>query len=186
MTASHRSLLSAALCIAILTGALGGDEGEPAFSQESANKNHPAELPRFPLKDAVESHKTIASGRASVSNWRPPSRSCRSPVAIDFDEDGRLYVAEFPEYNQYANPKYTEGPYSPAGRHRWRQCVRQEHAFCRPSSDGHGRCLLGRRRLRRLGARSALPQGHKRRRQGRRAPGCLHRASAATRRARGC
>ena len=25
----------------------------------------------------------------------------RSPVAIDFDEDGRLYVAEFPEYNQY-------------------------------------------------------------------------------------
>ena len=28
----------------------------------------------------------------------------RSPVAMDFDEDGRLYVAEFPEYNQYANP----------------------------------------------------------------------------------
>ena len=27
----------------------------------------------------------------------------RSPVAIDFDEDGRLYVAEFPEYNQYAD-----------------------------------------------------------------------------------
>ena len=29
----------------------------------------------------------------------------RSPVAIDFDEDGRLYVAEFPEYNQSADPK---------------------------------------------------------------------------------
>ena len=29
----------------------------------------------------------------------------RSPVAIDFDEDGRLYVVEFPEYNQYANTK---------------------------------------------------------------------------------
>ena len=28
----------------------------------------------------------------------------RSPVAMDFDENGRLYVAEFPEYNQYANP----------------------------------------------------------------------------------
>jgi putative membrane-bound dehydrogenase-like protein len=26
----------------------------------------------------------------------------RSPVAIDFDEDGRVYVAEFPEYNQQA------------------------------------------------------------------------------------
>src|SRR5204863_5647836 len=30
----------------------------------------------------------------------------RSPVAIDFDEDGRLFVAEFPEYNQYANPAF--------------------------------------------------------------------------------
>ena len=29
----------------------------------------------------------------------------RSPVAIDFDEDGRLYVAEFPEYNDYADPR---------------------------------------------------------------------------------
>ena len=28
----------------------------------------------------------------------------RSPVAMDFDENGRLYVVEFPEYNQYANP----------------------------------------------------------------------------------
>ncbi|MBN9122917.1 MAG: HEAT repeat domain-containing protein [Planctomycetes bacterium] len=28
----------------------------------------------------------------------------RSPVAMDFDENGRLFVAEFPEYNQYANP----------------------------------------------------------------------------------
>ena len=29
----------------------------------------------------------------------------RSPVAIDFDEDGRVYVAEFPEYNQSADTK---------------------------------------------------------------------------------
>src|SRR5262245_35868211 len=28
----------------------------------------------------------------------------RSPVALDFDENGRLFVVEFPEYNQYANP----------------------------------------------------------------------------------
>ena len=26
----------------------------------------------------------------------------RSPIAIDFDEDGRLYVIEYPEYNDYA------------------------------------------------------------------------------------
>jgi putative membrane-bound dehydrogenase-like protein len=28
----------------------------------------------------------------------------RSPVAMDFDENGRLFVAEFPEYNLYAHP----------------------------------------------------------------------------------
>ena len=33
----------------------------------------------------------------------------RSPVAIDFDEDGRLYVAEFPEYNQYGVAKRDAG-----------------------------------------------------------------------------
>src|SRR5207247_6061159 len=26
-----------------------------------------------------------------------------SPVALDFDEDGRLYIVEYPEYNQYAS-----------------------------------------------------------------------------------
>jgi putative membrane-bound dehydrogenase-like protein len=29
----------------------------------------------------------------------------QSPVAIDFDENGRIYVAQFPEYNQYASDK---------------------------------------------------------------------------------
>ena len=29
----------------------------------------------------------------------------RSPVAMDFDEKGRLYVIEFRDYNQFANPK---------------------------------------------------------------------------------
>lgn len=32
----------------------------------------------------------------------------RSPVAMDFDENGRLFVVEFPEYNQYANPGSNE------------------------------------------------------------------------------
>ena len=107
MTASHRSLLSAALCIAILTGALGGDEGEPAFSQETANKNHPADLPRFPFKNAAELRRAISVRPGFRVQLAAAEPLVRSPVAIDFDEDGRLYVAEFPEYNQYANPKYT-------------------------------------------------------------------------------
>src|SRR5882724_6536015 len=31
---------------------------------------------------------------------RPSRRFKSTPVALDFDEDGRLYVAEFPEFNQ--------------------------------------------------------------------------------------
>src|SRR4051812_44979171 len=29
----------------------------------------------------------------------------RSPVAMDFDENGRLYVVELRDYNQFVNPK---------------------------------------------------------------------------------
>ena len=43
--------------------------------------------------------------RAFTLSSPPPSRCLRSPVAMDFDEDCRLYVAEFPEYNQYADSK---------------------------------------------------------------------------------
>ena len=74
----------------------------------------------------------------------------RSPVAMDFDEDGRLYVAEFPEYNEYAAKK-------PHGK----GCIRlledtdgdgvydKSTLFAANVPIGDGRRLLGRRRLRR-------------------------------------
>src|SRR5207248_3874964 len=40
----------------------------------------------------------------------------RSPVAMDFDENGRLYVAEFPEYNQYADADRGRGQQARAQR----------------------------------------------------------------------
>ena len=93
----------------------------------------------------------------------------QSPVACDWDEDGRLYVVELPEYNAYAATK-------PHGRGR---------VVCLEDTDGDGvmdkrtvfadnldyptgviccgggvyvGCCPG----------LALPQGHRRRRQGRR------------------
>ena len=77
----------------------------------------------------------------------------RSPVAMDFDEDGRLYVAEFPEYNQYADTKpHGVGCIRLLEDTRRRRRLRQEHALRRQRADGDGRRLLGRRRVRRVGA----------------------------------
>ena len=73
--------------------------------KDSANKDYSAELPPTPLKDARESQKMFAVRPGFRVELAAAEPLLRSPVAMDFDEDGRLYVAEFPEYNQYADTK---------------------------------------------------------------------------------
>ncbi len=68
---------------------------------ESADKDYGAELPRFPMKSPAESQRAIVVRPGFRVELVAAEPLLRSPVAIDFDEDGRLYVAEFPEYNQY-------------------------------------------------------------------------------------
>ena len=113
MTTSGTTLFAAALFTAFLTGALRGDDDRPAQSHAAGSEDGAAQLPRFPLKDAAESQRAITVRPGFRVELVAAEPLLRSPVAIDFDEDGRLYVAEFPEYNQYANPK-------PSGR----GCVR--------------------------------------------------------------
>ncbi len=63
-----------------------------------------AELPKIkPLEpaDALKAFDVPPGFRVELVAAEP---LLRSPVAMDFDENGRLFVAEFPEYNQYANP----------------------------------------------------------------------------------
>ena len=56
---------------------------------------------------------------------------------MDFDEDGRLYVAEFPEYNEYAGHEAPrQGLHPPAGGHRRRRRLRQEHPLRRRRAAG--------------------------------------------------
>ena len=56
----------------------------------------------------------------------------QSPVACDFDEDGRLYVAELPEYNQYAATQPArQGPRRRPRRHRRRRRHGQAHGLRR-------------------------------------------------------
>ena len=145
---------------------------------DPADKDYAAELPRIPPKEPAEATRQrirrpgpgfrVETGRRRAARARP--------VAIDFDEDGRLFVAEFPEYNQYANKKpqaraasaCSKTPTATAATTR----APSSPTTCRSAVR---RRLLGRRRLRRRRAGPALPQGHRRRRQGRRAPDGLHR-----------
>ncbi len=75
-------------------------------AQDSKDKDYAAELPRIPPKSPAESQKCFQLRPGFRIELVAAEPHVQSPVAIDFDEDGRMYVAEFPEYNQYANPKF--------------------------------------------------------------------------------
>jgi putative membrane-bound dehydrogenase-like protein len=80
----------------------------------SGAADYSAEMPRVPPKTPAES--------AAAAVLRPGFRLelvaaeplLQSPVALAFDEDGRMYVVEYPEYNQYAGK-------TPHGRGRVRR-----------------------------------------------------------------
>ena len=56
------------------------------------------------IKTPAESHAAIVPWPGFRVDLVAAEPLIRSPVAVEFDEDGRLYVAEYPEYNQYAGP----------------------------------------------------------------------------------
>ena len=87
---------------------LAGDAGQNKQVKDGKDKDYAAELPRVPAtepKDALQTFKLAAGFKLELVASEP---AIRSPVAVDFDEDGRMYVAEFPEYNQHGNPKFKE------------------------------------------------------------------------------
>jgi putative membrane-bound dehydrogenase-like protein len=105
MTDLRTPLLITALLMTATAGVIHGDDDKPSQKKDSASKDYSAELPRIPLKTATESQKAFAVRPGFHVELAAAEPLLRSPVAMDFDEDGRLYVAEFPEYNQYANTK---------------------------------------------------------------------------------
>ncbi len=76
--------------------------GDPQIGDLSAEL--PRILPKEP-KDAIETFKIAPGFRIELVACEP---LIRSPVAIDFDESGRLFVAEFPEYNLHDDPNFKE------------------------------------------------------------------------------
>src|SRR5215468_9205736 len=76
------------------------DPGKNAKPGYRADKDYASELPPIPPKSPAESLKAfrLRSGfRIELAAAEP---LLASPVALDFDEQGRLYVAEFLEFNQ--------------------------------------------------------------------------------------
>src|ERR1700719_2735164 len=99
------SLLRAGVGMLILLSGLlplagGGDK--------KGGKDYAAELPRIAPKEPGEAIKTIVVAPGFHVELVAAEPLIRSPVAIDFDEDGRMFVAEFPEYNQIDNPNFRE------------------------------------------------------------------------------
>ncbi|HMC66572.1 MAG TPA: PVC-type heme-binding CxxCH protein, partial [Gemmataceae bacterium] len=104
----HRVILSVLVMLlsvpAVFTNAETGKEKAPA--KDSAEKDYSAELPRILPKTPAESLKCIQLRPGFRIELVAAEPLVQSPVAIDFDEDGRMFVVEYPEYNQYANKNY--------------------------------------------------------------------------------
>ncbi len=73
--------------------------------KDSADKDYSAELPKIAPKSPEESLNAMrlkAGFHAEIVAAEP---LIRSRMAMDFDEIGRAFVVELPEYNQYASSK---------------------------------------------------------------------------------
>ncbi len=97
----HRKLplVAAFVGIALAFAGLGADE--PPAKKDTKEPDYAAELPRVPLKTPEESRASFVPRPGFRVELAAAEPLLRSPVALDFDEDGRLYVAEFAEYNDY-------------------------------------------------------------------------------------
>lgn len=73
-----------------------------AFSQPPTIDELAAKLPRVPGKSPSESAAAIVTHPDFEVQLVAAEPLVRDPVAVDFDERGRMYVVELPEYNGYA------------------------------------------------------------------------------------
>jgi putative membrane-bound dehydrogenase-like protein len=71
-----------------------------------ADKDYAADLPRIAPKTPAEALKTFRLRPGFRIELIAAEPLIHSPVALDIDENGRVFVVEYPEYNQYARKDY--------------------------------------------------------------------------------
>jgi putative membrane-bound dehydrogenase-like protein len=81
---------------------------QPAASGEKKIGDLGPQLPRIAPKEPKDAVKTFAIAPGFRIELVASEPLIRSPVALDFDEDGRLYVAEYPEYNLHNDATFKE------------------------------------------------------------------------------
>ena len=89
---------------AVIASAVAGWEASAAEKDDAPAVDYSGELPRIPPRetdDALQTFELRPGFRLELAAAEP---LIRDPVALDFDADGRMYVVEFAEYNQYAKP----------------------------------------------------------------------------------
>lgn len=82
--------------------------GPQQSGKDSADKDYAAELPRIPAKEPAEALKTFQIHPDFRLELVASEPLIRDPVAVAFDENGYLYVVEYPEYNQIDVPNFKE------------------------------------------------------------------------------
>lgn len=96
-----RWLLGMMLCGYALTSWLSAQDA----TKKDTEPDYSAELPRIPSKSVEDSLKSIRLKPGFHAEIVAAEPLIRSPMAMDFDEYGRAFVVELPEYNQYGSPK---------------------------------------------------------------------------------
>src|SRR5262245_34289566 len=84
--------------------AIYADPGAPPKGE----KDYSAELPRIPSMTTAEALKAFRIHPGFRIELIASEPAIASPVALDFDEDGRIYVVEFRDFNQ-ASSKIDQG-----------------------------------------------------------------------------
>ena len=94
-----RHALSLGCLIVLLSTALW------AQTSSKESKDYSAEMKRIPPRepaDALKSFQMQAGFHLEIVAAEP---LVQSPIAAEFDENGRMFVIELPEYNQYGSTK---------------------------------------------------------------------------------
>ena len=120
-----RRVAAALVAVALALAAL-------AVLRAAPDADYADRLPRVPPLSPADALKAIQTRPGFRIELVAAEPLIESPVALDFDENGRMFVVEFPEYNQYANKNFKgHGCVRLLEDTRRRRPLRQEHRLRR-------------------------------------------------------